>query len=135
MLRRWLLILVMLIVPAQVVWAAAARYCGHETQAAAKKHLGHHEHRHQADTAPAADAAEVPGAPVHADCQVCHLGGSILIPALPAVCAGPPSWPPPGAPVPGYRSHVPAAPEPPDWAAPAAAARFDGAVGASVRAG
>jgi len=38
----------LLVLPFQMIWAAAAPYCAHETNTSASKHFGHHEHRHQA---------------------------------------------------------------------------------------
>jgi len=70
--RRSILILVLLILPFQFSWAAAARYCLHE-QVSASWHLGHHEHRHQqADARP--DATDVEKKLVlDTDCGVCHI--------------------------------------------------------------
>ena len=46
--RRWLFIFLLLVLPFQMVWAAAAPYCAHEVNPSAKKHFGHHEHKHSA---------------------------------------------------------------------------------------
>ncbi|GAA0190093.1 CDF family cobalt-zinc-cadmium transporter CzcI [Ralstonia insidiosa] len=67
--RRFVLIFVLLILPFQFSWAAAARYCQHE-KATATWHLGHHEHRHQQPEGKT-DAEKKPF--VDTDCGVCHL--------------------------------------------------------------
>lgn len=129
--NRLLLIVVMVLLPLQMVWAAAAPYCGHEARLAAKKHFGHHEHQHEASPAdPAAaeaDSGDEAGAQ-HPDCQNCHLG-SIATPAVPAlevamlnprtVRAEPAS---------SYTSHVPFGPERPDRTRLTAAARHGSGV-------
>ena len=127
--HRWLLILVLVIIPAQLVWAAAAPYCGHETEAAAKQHVGHHEHRHAAgDPAPAGDDGGPAGVTTHADCQACHPGAAASFPVLPRLPAQAPPLSPQVAAEPRYLSPVPSGPERPDWALPAAAVRFGGGV-------
>lgn len=86
--RRWLLTLLLVLLPLQSVWAEAAAYCRHERGAAnglsmlsAERHWGHHEHQH-GSAAPAADAddasALLAGADV--DCNVCHAGGAVAVP-------------------------------------------------------
>ena len=132
--RRWLLILLLLVVPFQMVWAAAAPYCAHETDTGSKKHFGHHEHRHHAGdtTASAADDnSPAPGAH-HADCESCHLGCSAPI-VVPAAAAGPQ---PLGVMLvfddPCYASHIPSGPERPDRSRPTPAVRFGGAVGSGL---
>lgn len=43
--RRWLLTFLLVLLPLQFVWGAAAPYCKHE-ESPAVQHVGHHEHRH-----------------------------------------------------------------------------------------
>ncbi|TXI79910.1 MAG: cobalt-zinc-cadmium resistance protein [Cupriavidus sp.] len=73
--RRLLLVFLLLVLPCQMSWAAAARYCQHEAATSANWHIGHHEHRHEAksehDKKPVIDI----------DCGVCHLA------SLPLACA------------------------------------------------
>lgn len=70
---RLLVIVLLVLLPIQLVWAAAAPYCAHEPTTAASKHFGHHEHKHQAsESAPNTDALGT----YHADCETCHLGAS-----------------------------------------------------------
>jgi hypothetical protein len=46
--RRWIAILLLMLLPVQAIWAAAEPYCQHEHGVAAH-HLGHHEHEHHGD--------------------------------------------------------------------------------------
>lgn len=81
--RRFLVLLLLLLTAAQLTWAAAARYCTHEGAQAA--HFGHHAHVHKpaaadhaADMTPAASGEDI-------DCGACHLGCGLAAPAdLPA---------------------------------------------------
>lgn len=71
--RKWLAILLLVFVPLQLSWAAAASYCQHESGAAAK-HFGHHDHQHKTadgkDVFP--DPAKTTGG--DPDCASCHAG-------------------------------------------------------------
>ena len=75
--RRFILVFMMVLLPLQWSWAAAASVCGHESEGA---HVGHHEHRHEGHDAPEVTPAPMaPDAPgdtgpsdFHPDCQVCH---------------------------------------------------------------
>ena len=68
-----LAVLLMVLAP-QLVWSAAARYCGHE---AGVSHPGHHSHEHKVEQR-SASTAEGPQAPRNAigmsdlDCGFCH---------------------------------------------------------------
>lgn len=72
--RRWLAILMLVLLPFQFTWAAVASYCGHE-RGVASQHFGHHEHQHHADsTAKQVDgdaAGKTPGGN-DLDCAHCH---------------------------------------------------------------
>lgn len=76
---RWLLLVLMVLLPAQFSWAAAAPYCTHERNPTTF-HVGHHAHVHQgskSDAQPTPSEAEPeparsPVAPDHADCSFCH---------------------------------------------------------------
>lgn len=128
--RRWVFAFLLLVVPLQMVWGAAAAYCGHETNAEAKKHFGHHEHRHQAGGAvtPAAeDDGGISGA-YHADCESCHLGSCLSLPVVAIEQPAVPHDPVRSDHRPSYTSHVPSGPERPDRIEPTTAARFDGGV-------
>ncbi len=86
--RRLLLVLMMLIVSLQSTWAAVGEVCAHESGSSAR-HLGHHEHRHDAQAAKAFGSVDAPAAfsddvsdveraqaAYHADCATCHGHGS-----------------------------------------------------------
>jgi len=73
--RRAVFVLLLVILPFQSVWAAAASYCRHETGPAAK-HFGHHEHQHlQAKSDRGADqkTQQKAASGVDTDCTTCHL--------------------------------------------------------------
>jgi hypothetical protein len=129
--RRWLLILLLVAIPFQVVWGSAARYCAHETSVAAKKHLGHHEHSHQVDGDAGVALDPDPGAVTtyDQDCSICHLGAAVSLTGSMPVIVAVPTASRPGTPPQRFLSHVPAGPERPDRAVLAAAVRFGGVVG------
>lgn len=66
--RRVLAFLILLIVPLQMSYAAAAAYCEHESRPAQGGHLGHHAHQHQESPA---GKSKIPGK-LHPDCAQCH---------------------------------------------------------------
>jgi hypothetical protein len=115
--RRWVFVLLLMVVPFQWVWGAAASYCAHEASQATKKHFGHHEHQHEAgDEAPALDADDPadPSGTHHADCESCHLGcHAVVQAAAPAIATLPRDVAADRGP-PRYRSHVPDGPRRPD---------------------
>jgi hypothetical protein len=129
--RRWLvLVLLLLMLPFQLAWAAAAPYCAHETQSVVAKHFGHHEHRHQAgdQSVPAAeDSGDAAGA-YHADCGSCNLSAGASLPTPGVEVALAPHDAVRGHHLPRYRSHTPSGPERPDIAELTPAARFGGGV-------
>lgn len=84
--RRWFAILLLVLLPLQAIWAAAAPYCEHEQAQAASKHLGHHEHEHQEVDVGEDEAPSKPGA-AHTDCHVCH--GSATAPVIGDAMASP----------------------------------------------
>lgn len=121
----------MVLLPLQMVWAAAAPYCGHEARLAATQHFGHHEHQHEASPAAAAavqaDSSDAEGAQ-HPDCQNCHLGSiaALATPVFEIAALNPGTvQAEPGDP---YRSHVPFGPERPDRIELTAAARHGSGV-------
>jgi len=75
--RRFVITLMLLVVPLQATWAVAAAYCQHENGAPAQ-HFGHHDHQHhtQADDKTSSN----PLLAVDADCSSCHLSGISLLP-------------------------------------------------------
>ena len=84
--RRFVAILLLMVLSVQFSWAAAASYCEHE-QDATPQHIGHHEHQHsqaepEGDKSPV-DAPDADGstkaekaAGAHADCAYCHLSAA-----------------------------------------------------------
>lgn len=51
--RRWLILLLLAVLPLQFTWSVAAAYCQHEVSSK-PSHIGHHPHEHHA----APDAAK-----------------------------------------------------------------------------
>ena len=75
--RRWLSILLLVMLPFQFSWAAAASYCQHET-GKLSSHFGHHEHKHEVAKVKTSDNERGDktssfGA-LDDDCVMCHLG-------------------------------------------------------------
>ncbi|MGY4828565.1 DUF2946 family protein [Sphaerotilaceae bacterium SBD11-9] len=83
--RRWLAILLLVILPLQFSWVAAASLCQHE-QDVSTQHVGHHEHQHKASSDKPNTATDAHGlqadksdgkgkqsAEMHADCAYCQL--------------------------------------------------------------
>ena len=75
-----MLVVLIVLLPLQWTWAAAASVCLHEPAQAS--HVGHHAHAH-ADAADVHDGGDDAGAGVqpdgsHADCHACHGCGTPL---------------------------------------------------------
>jgi len=74
--RGVVLVFLLVVLPFQFAWGAAAAFCGHETAAGAG-HFGHHSHQHPAKAMAESDSgSSVKKASVPAedpDCGVCHL--------------------------------------------------------------
>jgi hypothetical protein len=71
--RRLGIIFLMMLLPLQLTWGAAARYCSHETSNSAG-HVGHHVHVHQ--TVVTDDGVAGPSVDGDdTDCGYCHLLG------------------------------------------------------------
>ncbi|MDR1889449.1 MAG: hypothetical protein LBQ81_08765 [Zoogloeaceae bacterium] len=88
--RQLLVIFLLVFLPFQFTWAAAAAYCAHEGGEVA--HFGHHAHQHPADDGDQSNNKK-PGVGMDADCIVCHAGcvaapaGLLMI--LPRIDASP----------------------------------------------
>lgn len=84
--RRALIILLIVLLPVQFVWGAAAGYCRHE-QGTMSQHYGHHLHEHQADMTGAATAADGTQSLLadDPDCISCHLSCVTPVPQAPEV--------------------------------------------------
>lgn len=82
--RRWLTLMLLVFLPLQFSWSAAAAYCQHESAGAAR-HFGHHPHDHAAEAAKDAGAkdeahkAHKGGQPCDSDCAYCHLGSATAL--------------------------------------------------------
>lgn len=128
--RRLVLVFLLLVVPFQLVWASAAPYCAHESGVSAKKHFGHHEHKHQSggEVVSVADDANDATRAFHADCESCHLGCSAFMPAATPAVEALPHGDAMRQPEPRYDSHIPASPLRPDRAPATPAARSGGDV-------
>lgn len=119
--RRWFAVLLLVFLPLQTIWAAAAPYCGHEEELAAWD-VGHHTHEHR-DAQPSGDEGSDGLPSSHADCHVCHgAGGAVGTPQDDASHSG------------AYRGHPPMrvralpappvfTPDRPNWARLASTAR------------
>lgn len=83
--RRWLSILLLVMMPLQLGWAALGSHCQHESDERSQ-HLGHHAHHH--DSTQQDDDTRGDGT-AHADCNSCitgslvPLGSVLLIPTPP----------------------------------------------------
>lgn len=80
--RRWMLLLLLFVLPLQALWAAAAPYCQHEvlaTGTGAAGHFGHHAHAHVEAPDPHASPASLASAGAdHADCAGCHSASGVV---------------------------------------------------------
>lgn len=91
--RRWLSILLLVLLPLQFGWTAVAAYCEHETRTESQ-HLGHHEHPepgHENSWEAHLASPDAPSGGFHFDCGHCH--GQIavlhlLVADLPADLSG-----------------------------------------------
>jgi len=82
--RRFLFLLMIVLLPLQSVWASAAAYCQHEAGAAKVTHFGHHEHEHRASAEKRTDGSLIPDQ----DCMICHLiACPSVLPIAPVVAA------------------------------------------------
>jgi len=123
--RRIVALLLLVLLPLQAIWAAAAPYCQHEDEVASH-HIGHHlpEHPHAAPTASdAADGPDAHGSPddladeagsTHGHCHVCH-GGTVLAHEVRLVQVLATSAPPVPALPQGLPAPPGARPERPQW--------------------
>lgn len=96
--RRYVLILIMLILPLQWSGAVVASICGYEAPGA-QAHLGHHDHAHEAsDQHASAETADAdPAQPHDADCGTCHGQVSLALSGVAAMPLPDGDTPSPGA--------------------------------------
>lgn len=76
LMRRWLTILLLVMMPLQLGWAALGSYCQHES-GNQTKHFGHHVHQHQSQAGSEDDDGPDPqgGKNLHGDCNACVSAG------------------------------------------------------------
>jgi hypothetical protein len=113
--KKLLVIFLLMVLPLQYSWAAAAVYCQHEKGESA--HFGHHNHEHltQADEPDAEPDAPNKSQKTDGDCEYCHLFfHASLLPAMPEVATLDGPAPPPPLRL-TYSSHIPDGPNLPDW--------------------
>lgn len=112
--RRLVFICMMLLLPLQWSWAAAATYCAHETGVAAK-HVGHHEHQHSTASGELSKDAKPSSLPsLDNDCDYCQLSTvQWIMPAHAMPMLGKEAAPPVDDPL-HSDSHIPTGPERPD---------------------
>lgn len=93
--RRWLVTLLVLLLPIQFTWVVAAPYCKHETSVQVP-HFGHHSHQHKDADAASPEPSKANGKAdggsqeaVDYDCELCHLTTANLEPGpTPTVARG-----------------------------------------------
>jgi hypothetical protein len=80
--RRWLSIILLVLMPFQFTWGAAAAYCEHESSKETR-HFGHHVHTHGEAGLQAQGKKPLPGDKntpekpgLDNDCGTCHLSGA-----------------------------------------------------------
>ncbi len=119
--RRWFAVLLLVLLPIQLSWAAVASYCAHETESAAG-HFGHHDHAGHGHASPADSAGQDAQADGTAtglsdlDCGHCHGYCAGILAAVNGFAAqAADSAPPALGPAPGAEP-MPAQPERPQWA-------------------
>ncbi len=124
--RRFLVIVLLALLPLQFSWAAVASYCGHETPAQAA-HFGHHDHQHAvahpADLTNQADPHDTADAPpgddtagvLDLDCGHCHGHCGVVFTGLPVLPAVLPATLPQASLKEAGAACAPARPERPQW--------------------
>ena len=81
--RRWIAILMLIVMPLQLSWAVAATYCMDEEGTAAQ-HFGHHFHGQEHDHAHAAKKLMKAKQQACPDCGCAgHLCGAQMVPTMP----------------------------------------------------
>lgn len=112
--RRCVVILLLMLLPFQFAWSAAAGYCAHETEVNVK-HFGHHVHVHKAGKAVDSNKHVGGLSAPDDDCSACHLSAPTLPPAMPVVALPGPQLVPPVVTVTLPPSAIPDTPERPNW--------------------
>jgi len=76
--RRFLALLLLVLLPLNAAFAAASGYCQHQKESSQAAHFGHHMHQHDRS----ADKSNDTGVQIDPDCGFCHLSFSSFVPAL-----------------------------------------------------
>lgn len=76
--RRWLSLLILVLLPLQLTWAATSAYCQLES-GVSSQHVGHHVHKHSNAMYDASQQLKATGA--DADCGNCHAGCAFALPS------------------------------------------------------
>lgn len=114
--RRFLVMLMLCLLPVQIAWATVANYCAHEPSSASQ-HFGHHDDEHAvASTLPDAD---LPGGQSDAAHDHCHLAGFLGVLGTYVLTSGHATQSVPHGAQPFYPTLTPDQPERPKWTAPA----------------
>lgn len=113
--RRLVLIIMMLLLPVQWTWAAAAAYCAHESNVGTQ-HIGHHVHEHHASGDVSKDGKTPSPPSADNDCGVCHLSGAAWLVLGQDLAFSGTEVPPRLDELADFSSHIPSGPERPDRA-------------------
>lgn len=111
--KKFLLIFLLAMLPFQFTWSAAASYCQHE-ESKAVQHFGHHVHKHAVSADKAGDQ-DHPQLKVDDDCGYCHLSCQPSVLSLPILFAPAEGIALTEAPPRLYSSPVPDGPRKPQW--------------------
>jgi hypothetical protein len=76
--KRFLALLLLVLLPLNAAFAAASGYCQHQKESSQAAHFGHHVHQHDRS----ADKVPDTGTQTDRDCGFCHLSFSSFVPAL-----------------------------------------------------
>jgi hypothetical protein len=87
--KKLFLIFLLMVLPLQYSWAAAAAYCQHEKEPVT--HFGHHSHQHEAEAPSEAPENGSELAQVHNDCGVCQFAGQASFLTAPLNVLAPPT--------------------------------------------
>ncbi len=71
--KRLLTILLLVLIPLQVTWAAVGVYCQHESDMVTQ-HIGHHTHEHKSDSSSTDKSDSTSKSVFDNDCGTCHAG-------------------------------------------------------------
>jgi hypothetical protein len=109
--KKYLLILLMLLLPAQYSWSAAAVYCQHEQSS--PFHFGHHAHQHQAKPDDSGSHGKVKMADT--DCEYCHMFSHAFFVPCDTCSMEPIGLSHVSSSTLTYTSHIPKKPPRPNW--------------------